>query len=43
MIELWELVVQVFFITTHDYRRLVESMAKRMEVIVASKGKWTKY
>ena len=44
MIELWERVVQVFSsITTHDCRRLVESMPKRMEAVVASKGKWTKY
>ena len=44
MIELWERVVQVFSsITTHDCRRLVEIMPKRMEVVVASKGKWTKY
>ena len=43
MIELWELVVQVFpSITTHDCKRLVESMPKRMEAVVASKGKWTK-
>ena len=44
MIEIWERVVQVFSsITTHDCRRLVESMPKRMEDVVASKGKWTKY
>ena len=44
MVELWERVVQVFSsITTHDCRSLVESMPKRMEVVVASKGKWTKY
>ncbi len=44
MIELWECVVQVFSsITTHDCKRLVESMPKRMEAVVASKGKWTKY
>jgi transposase len=44
MIELWERVVQVFSsITAHDCRRLIESMPKRIEAVIASKGRWTKY
>ena len=44
MIELWERIVQVFSsITAHDCRRLIESMPKRIEAVIASKGKWTKY
>jgi len=41
MIELWEHVAQVFSsISTHSCQRFVESIyAKRMEAIVASKGK----
>lgn len=44
ILELWERIEECWAsITPEECRRLYESMPKRIQAVIASKGKWTKY